>query len=70
MDERLANLDPFQRWAQVLSQNLRHFRAGGFDADKAQKLQASAESQAKASYEKHGWEQLPPPTIPGVKPLG
>lgn len=68
VDERLANLDPYQRWAQVLSQNLRYFRAVGFDADKAQKLRTSAESQVKAIYEKHGWE-LPSTTIPGVKPL-
>lgn len=69
VDKRMANLDPYQQWAQVLSQNLRHFRAVGFDADKARKLQTSAESQAEAIYEKYGWES-PPTTIPGVTPLG
>lgn len=68
VEERLANLDPYQRWAQVLSQNLRRFRAVGFDADAALKLRASAESQAKTIYEKHGWA-LPPTSIPGLTSL-
>jgi hypothetical protein len=66
VSERLANLDPYQRWAQVLSQNLRRFRMVGFDA--VAKLQASAEGQIIAISTKHGWE-LPPTTIPGVSPI-
>jgi hypothetical protein len=68
VDERLANLDPYQRWAQVLSHNLRRFRTVGFDADAVTKLQASAEGQIKAISLKHGWE-LPPTTIPGITPI-
>jgi hypothetical protein len=68
VDERLANLSPYQRWAQVLSQNLRRFRMVGFDAEAVAKLQASAEGQIKAISAKHGWE-LPPTTIPGVSPI-
>lgn len=68
VDERLANLAPYQRWAQVLSQNLRRFRMVGFDAGTVAKLQASAEGQIKSISKKHGWE-LPPTTIPGVRPI-
>ena len=68
IEQRLANLDPYQRWAQVLSSNLRHFRANGYDADAADKLQQSAEQQAKAVYNKYGWER-PPTSIPDVKPI-
>jgi hypothetical protein len=69
VDERLANLGPYQRWAQVLSQNLRRFRAVGFDAAVVAKLQASAEGQIRAISAKHGWE-LPPTTISGASPIG
>ena len=65
---RLANLHPYQRWAQVLSSNLRHFRANGYDADAANKLQQSAEQQAKAVYNEHGWA-LPSTSITGDKPI-
>lgn len=65
----MTNFGPYQRWALVLSQNLRRFRRVGYDADAVAKLQASAESQIKAISAKHGWE-LPPTTIPGVGPLG
>lgn len=68
VDERLANLGPYQRWAQVLSQNLRRFRMAGFDADAVAKLQASAEGQIKDISAKHGWD-LPPTKIPGVRPI-
>ena len=68
VDQRLSNLDPYQRWAQVLGQDLRYFRASGFDGTKAHKLRMSAEVQAKATYEKYGWD-LPPTTLPGVQPL-
>lgn len=68
VNERLANLDPYQRWAQVLSQNLRRFRMVGFDAEAVAKLQASAEGQIKVISAKHGWE-LPPTTIPGVSSI-
>lgn len=68
VDERLAKLEPFLRWAQVLSQNLRRFRMVGFDAGAVAQLRASAEGQTKAIYAKHGWE-LPPTEIPGIEPL-
>lgn len=68
VDQRLANLGPYQRWAQVLSQNLRRFRMVGFDAGAVAKLQASAVSQIKAISAKHGWEP-PPTTIPGLSPI-
>lgn len=68
VDQRLANLDPYQQWAQALGSNLRRFRAVGFDADAAARLQRVAERNAKAIYEKHGWEQ--PPSIPTrIRPL-
>ena len=68
VEERLANLDAYQRWAQVLSNNLRNFRASGFNVDAASQLRASAESQAIAVCIKNGWES-PPTTLPGVQPL-
>ena len=68
VDQRLANLEPYQLWAQVLGSNLRRFRAVGFDANAAAKLRQAAEDNVRAISEKHGWE--PPPTeIPGVKRL-
>lgn len=67
VDERLVNLGPYQRWAQVLSQNLRRFRMVGFDAEAVAKQEA-AEDQIKAIHARHGWE-LPPTTIPGVSPI-
>jgi len=68
VDQRLANLDPYQRWAQVLSSNLRRFRAVGSDPVAATKLKEHAEVQTKAISEKHGWE-LPPTSTPGVTPI-
>lgn len=68
VDERLAHLDPYQRWAQVLSHNLRRLRMAGFDADALAQLQASAEGQIEAISAKHGWE-LPRATIPCVSPI-
>jgi hypothetical protein len=68
VDPRLANLGPYQRWAQLLSQNLRRFRMVGFDADVVGKLQRSAEGQIRAISARHGWE-LPPTAIPGVSPI-
>lgn len=68
VDERLANLEPYQRWAQVLGQNLRHFRKVGFNPAAAALLQTAAERQIKTISAKHGWE--PPPTeLPGVRPI-
>jgi type II secretory pathway pseudopilin PulG len=65
---RLANLDPYHRWAIVLSQNLRHFRSVGYDAEAVTKLSANAMEQTTAIHQKHGW-QLPLSTIAGVQPL-
>ena len=68
VDERLANLDPFMLWAQVLSKNLRYFRAVGFDPAAAVKLRQRAESQMEALYARHGWER-PPSASTRVQPL-
>lgn len=68
VEQRLTKLDPYNRWAVALSQNLRHFRAKGYDADAAEKLRGNAVSQTKAIHAKHGWE-LPPTSLPGVEPL-
>ena len=68
IDDRLANLDPYQRWAQVLGQNLRRFRKVGFEPAAASQLQASAEDQIRAISAKHGWE-LPPTELPGLSPI-
>lgn len=68
VEKRLANLEPYQRWAQVLGHNLRRFRKVGFDPTAAAALQASAEDQIKTISAKHGWE--PPATeLPGVTPI-
>lgn len=69
VDQRLANLEPYQRWAQVLSHNLRRFRKVGYDAGTVAELKASAEDQIRTISARHGWD-LPPTTIPGVRPAG
>jgi hypothetical protein len=68
VEERLAKLRPLMQWAGALSNNLRLFRAKGYDADAAAALRANAERVLKSVHEKHGWE-LPPKTMPGVEPL-
>ncbi|GAA4116610.1 hypothetical protein GCM10022215_16400 [Nocardioides fonticola] len=67
VDQRLANLDPYQQWAQALGSNLRRFRAVGFDADAAAKLQAAAERNIENLYAKHGWEK--PQVVQRIRPL-
>jgi hypothetical protein len=69
VDERLRVIDPYQRWAQVLSQNLRHFRSKGYDEAAASELRDHATEQQKRVCEANGWE-LPPKTIPGLRALG
>lgn len=68
VEERLNKLDPYQRWAAVLGQNLRHFRATGYDGNAAEKLRQNAASQTASIHQKHGWE-LPPTKFAGVEPL-
>jgi hypothetical protein len=68
VDQRLAALDPYMTWAQVLGSNLRRFRASGFDPDAASKLRDHSIEQAKQIYTKHGWDQ-PLKKIPGVRAL-
>lgn len=68
VDERLRTLDPYLLWAQVLANNLRRFRAVGYDAVAAAKLREHAENQLKTISQAHGWP-LPPTTMPGVKAL-
>lgn len=67
-DERLAVLDPYSRWAQVLGQNLRRFRSQGYDEATALELRDHASEQMKKIHEAHGWP-LPPTTIPGLRTL-
>jgi len=66
VDQRLKVLDPFQRWAQALGNNLRRFRSEGYDVDTAAKLRDHAEDQLGQVCQAHGWP-LPPRTIPGLK---
>lgn len=68
VDERLKALDPYQQWAQVLSTNLRRFRAVGYDEVAALKLRDNAADEMKRVCEANGWP-LPPTTIPGLRPL-
>lgn len=68
VDQRLQNLEPYQRWAQVLSHNLRRFRKVGYDAGAVAELRASAEGQIRTISAEHGWD-LPSTTIPGLRPV-
>ena len=68
VDQRLKNLDPMMGWAQALSQNLRHFRAIGYDKVALVKLQSNAEDLVKQLQARHGWQQ-PPTSSPHIKPL-
>jgi hypothetical protein len=68
VDERLAALDPYQRWAQVLGMNLRMFRNHGYDEGVASKLQEHAAGEMKRVCEANGWA-LPPTTISGLRAL-
>ena len=68
VDERLKVLDPYHRWAQVLGMNLRVFRSQGYDKAVASELRYHAADQMKRVCEANGW-QLPPTTIPGLRPL-
>jgi hypothetical protein len=67
-DERLQVLDPYQRWAQVLSTNLRRFRAVGYDGGAVTELRERAAKELKAICEANGWS-VPPTTIPGLRAL-
>ena len=68
VDQRLENLDPMMSWAQALSQNLRHFRAVGYDKVALAKLQSNAEDLVKQLHARHGWQQ-PPTSSPHIQPL-
>ncbi|TFB54222.1 hypothetical protein [Cryobacterium sp. Sr3] len=68
VEQRLENLDPLMNWAHALSQNLRHFRATGYDKQALPKLQSHAGDLTKRTHERHGW-QLPPTSIPYLRPL-
>lgn len=68
VDERLAVLDPYNRWAQVLGHNLRRFRSQGYKKASAAELRDHATDQMKKLYQRHGWT-LPPTTIPGLRTL-
>ena len=68
VEQRLENLEPLMNWAQALSQNLRRFRATGYDKRALTKLQSHAEDLAKRIHERHGW-QLPPTSSQHLRPL-
>lgn len=55
VDERLRILDPYQTWAQALSNNLRHLRSVGFDASTLAKLRRHAEESGAEVYRVNGW---------------
>jgi len=57
VDQRLASLDPYQRWAQALSSNLRLFRRDGYNQRAASKLREHAEQLTADAYTANGWEQ-------------
>lgn len=66
VDRRLASLDPYMKWAQLLSQNLRLFRRDGYNETAARKLREHIEQQTVQLYAKNGWEQ---PDRSGFEPL-
>lgn len=68
VDNRLAQLEPLILWAQVLSQNLRHFRKVGPSRDDAIKLHDNAVAHLRQAHERNGRE-MPPTTHPRIKPL-
>lgn len=68
VDQRLQNLDPLMTWTQALSQNVRRFRATGYDATALAKLELHARGLIKTVHEHHGWD-LPPAANPRLKSL-
>ncbi|MGV9769430.1 hypothetical protein ACWDR7_08130 [Microbacterium sp. NPDC003461] len=68
VDQRLRNLDPLMSWTQALSQNVRRFRATGYDATVLAKLESHARDLTKQIHDRHGWE-LPPTPNPRLEPL-
>jgi len=54
IDQRLASLDPYMRWAGALSGNLRRFRNLGYDEEAARKLHEHAERLTKELYAANG----------------
>lgn len=66
VDQRLASLDPYMRWAQALSQNLRLFRRDGYNETAARKLREHIEQHTAQLYARNGWEQ---PDRSGFEPL-
>jgi hypothetical protein len=68
VEQRLEILDPLMSWAQALSQNLRRFRATGYDKQALPKLQLHAQDLIERTHERHGW-QLPPNSSPHLSPL-
>ncbi|WP_346923069.1 hypothetical protein [Glutamicibacter creatinolyticus] len=68
VDQRLRNLDPLMSWTQALSQNVRRFRATGYDATVLAKLESHARDLITQIHDRHGWE-LPPTSNPRLEPL-
>jgi len=67
-ERRLENLDPLLRWAQAFSQNLRRFRAKGYDKQVLVELERHAGTTTKDIRAHHGWEG-PAATNPHISPL-
>jgi hypothetical protein len=68
VEQRVANLAPLSSWAEALSQNLRRFRATGYDSRMLAELQTHADDLAKRIHTRNGWE-LPPTTNPLIEPI-
>ena len=69
VDDRLAILDPYQRWAQLFGHNLRHFRNEWYNADTVWELRGHASDEVRRVCDANGWP-LPPTTIPGLRQVG
>lgn len=68
VEQRVEMLLPYQQWAGILSQNLRHFHRTGFDLEALAKLDAAAQDRLRTVAARNGWE-IPPRESPEVTPL-
>lgn len=66
--DRDALPDLSARWGAALTQNLRRFRATGYDEQTMHRLTASTREQLERLHTSRGWE-LPAETMEGVEPL-
>lgn len=68
VERRLQILGPLMSWTQALSQNVRRFRATGYDKTALAKLESHARDLIGDVHERHGWD-LPPTSNPRLTPL-